>query len=80
MDKQERNSNFEILRIISMIMIIAHHYAVHGFVSNDLEYSFNRYIVGILSLGGKLGNTIFILISGYFMVNSRITKKKYSGL
>ena len=26
----ERNSNFEILRIISMIMIIGYHYVVHG--------------------------------------------------
>ena len=26
----ERNSNFEFLRIISMIMIIGYHYVVHG--------------------------------------------------
>lgn len=71
-----RNSNLEILRIISMIMIIAHHYAVHGFSSDMLSYGANRYIVDILSLGGKLGVNIFVLISGYFMVKSIFTIKK----
>lgn len=74
--KQMRNSNFEILRIISMIMIIAHHYVVRGLTTIELEYSFNRYIAGFLSLGGKLGVTVFILISGYFMVDSKFTLSK----
>ena len=30
LNKEERQSNFELLRIISMILIVAHHYAVHG--------------------------------------------------
>lgn len=27
---KDRNSNIEILRIISMIMIVANHYVIHG--------------------------------------------------
>lgn len=27
---KERNSSFELLRIICMIAIVAHHYVVHG--------------------------------------------------
>ena len=71
-----RNSNLEILRIISMVLIVAHHYAVHGFRTIEMTYSFNRYVVGILSLGGKLGVACFVLISGYFMVYSRFTLNK----
>ena len=28
--KSQRNTNLEILRIISMFLIISHHFAVHG--------------------------------------------------
>lgn len=71
-----RNSNLELLRIISMILIIAHHYAVHGFNLVEWNGSLNQYIVDVLSLGGKLGVSCFILISGYFMVYSKITLHK----
>jgi surface polysaccharide O-acyltransferase-like enzyme len=76
MSKKTRNSNLEILRIISMVLIVAHHYSVHGFGTIELTYSFNRYLVGFLSLGGKLGVSCFVLISGYFMVNSKFTLGK----
>jgi hypothetical protein len=59
-----------------MVLIVMHHYAVHGFSVSELAYSPNRYIVGVFSLGGKLGVSCFVLISGYFMVNSKITAKK----
>lgn len=71
-----RNSNLELLRIISMLLIVAHHCSVHGFTSVEWAGSFNKYIVDWLSLGGKLGVNCFVLISGYFMVNSRFTVKK----
>lgn len=59
-----------------MIFIVAHHFAVHGFGTIQMTYSFNRYIVGILSLGGKLGVACFVLISGYFMIYSKLTLYK----
>lgn len=71
-----RNSNIEILRIISMLLIISHHYSVHGFEETKLYYSFNKYIVDVLFAGGKIGVSCFILISGYYMINSKFTIKK----
>lgn len=68
----QRNSNIEMLRILATIMILAHHYASHGFVDIQLEYSLNKYILDILSLFGKVGVNCFVLISGYFMVFSNI--------
>ncbi len=72
----KRNSNLELLRIFSMILIITHHYAVHDFERYMSYISFNKYIIDILSLGGKIGVCCFILISGYFMIESKFTIKK----
>ncbi|MCM1157438.1 MAG: acyltransferase [Bacteroidales bacterium] len=71
MNGKIRNSSLEMLRIISMILIVSHHYAVHGFETVEMGYSFNRYIIGVLSLGGQVGVSCYILISGYFMINSK---------
>ncbi len=67
-DKQiGRASNIELLRILCMLCIVAHHYSVHGKFSFDTSIvSMNRVLVQILSLGGKLGVNCFVLITGYF--------------
>lgn len=76
MNKEKvRNSNLEIFRIVSMILIIMHHYVVHGqFVWGDI--SSNKIILEILSLGGKLGVNCFVLITGYFMIQTKTNLKK----
>lgn len=67
-----RNSNLELLRIVSMILIIMHHYAVHGgFDLLNTELDLNRIWIQILSIGGKIGVNCFVLITGYFMINSK---------
>lgn len=66
---RDRDSNFELLRIIAMIMIIAHHFSVHGgFCFSDEHLTVNRLWINYLSIGGKLGEDLFVLISGYFLV------------
>lgn len=74
-DSLNRKSNFELLRIISMVLIIAHHIAVHSgfyFENNTL----NKLWVLYLNIGGKIGVNIFVLISGYFLINTE--KLKFS--
>ena len=56
-----------------MIFIIAHHFSVHGGIVFSTP-SFNSVFVQILSLGGKIGVNLFVLITGYFGV----TKKFFS--
>lgn len=64
-----RNSNIELLRIIAMIMIIAHHFSVHGeFYYGAERVTVTRLWVQFLAMGGKIGVNIFILISGYFLI------------
>ena len=55
-----KESNLELLRIINMLLIIAHHLAVHTpFVFENIHI---KYIVYFLSLGGKIG--VLLNVSG----------------
>lgn len=76
--KKERQSNFELLRIISMILIICHHYSVHGGFNLSAPMSANLLLIQILSVGGKIGVNCFVMISSYFMINSK--KMRYKGV
>ncbi len=73
--KKERESNFELLRILSMIFIIAHHYTVHAGFYFERTLSFNRLLVQFLSLGGKIGVNCFVLITGWFMSTQKFKPK-----
>lgn len=75
--QKQRNSNLELLRIISMFLIVMHHYAVHGgFQLLEKDLSLNKIIIQILSGGGQLGVNLFILISGYFLIDSKFKINK----
>lgn len=75
-EKTKRESNIELLRIISMLFIVLHHCCVHSDFAFGESSSINRFIVQALSIGGKIGVDIFILITGYFMVYSKFSIKK----
>lgn len=74
--EKNRLTNFEILRIISMIMIILHHYSVHGGILEITSYGINKYIAVFCYSLGKIGVNIFFLISGYFLINSKFKISK----
>ena len=65
---RERESKFELLRIVSMILIIASHYSLHGGLLES-DVTLNYIVASLLNVGGKLGVTCFVLITGYFMVD-----------
>ena len=74
--KKVRNSNIEILRIIAMLFIVISHYTVHNGISNaSLPLGINRYLLEITSLG-NIGVILFILITGYFMIEQKEFKIK----
>ncbi len=81
MNKKIRNSNMELLRIIAMLMIIIYHITYHCVTDqiSDMQYGganifsepvFYKKLFLIESVlpWGMLANSIFILISGYFLV------------
>lgn len=78
--KKERNSNLELYRIIVMLAIVAHHYVMNSGLLKILEQdpisarSMYYYLFGAW---GKTGINCFVLITGYFMCMSHITKEKF---
>ncbi|WP_374915557.1 acyltransferase [Weissella cibaria] len=66
-----RSSNFELLRIIAMLMIVLHHLMVHGVFKgfDTTEVSGNQALALIFAAGGKVGVGLFIMITGYFLAN-----------
>ena len=70
-----RLSNFELLRILAMVMIVAHHFSVHGgFDFSTDTISVNRLWIQFIQIGGKIGVNVFVLISGYFLVSAKLPK------
>lgn len=82
---KKRNSNIEILRIVAMYMIIIFHIVCHCVVVQltnpgslgrssagcfDYPVFYPRLmILNCIMTFGIIGNAIFMLISGYFMVD-----------
>ena len=73
---KNRESNLELLRILSMLLIVLHHYVLNSGISNIQGIQTNKLILQILSIGGKVGVNIFVLITGYFMIKSNFKIKK----
>ena len=75
-----RKSNIELLRIIGMLMIIAHHYVVNSGIMNAFEVgntSMNYIFLTLWGMWGKTGINVFILVSGFFMCTSSLTIRRY---
>ncbi len=76
-----RDSSIELFRIITMLIIVAHHYVVNsGLLDTITESGFlkpNSIFLLLLGWGGKTGINCFVLITGYFMCTSKITLKKF---
>ena len=64
----ERQSNIELLRILAMVMIVAHHFAVHSGLPIWSGHGANVFWAQFLCMQGKVGVDLFVLITGYFLV------------
>ena len=74
----QKESNIELLKVISIFLIILHHYCIHNSYAGDLNLSninFNLLLTRIFSFG-KFANHIFIIVTGYFMINKNIKYTK----
>lgn len=68
-NKAARNSNIEGLRIIAMFCIVLSHYSAFSKVNPDaLSFGFSKILLDSVAIG-KLGVAVFVMITGYFMVN-----------
>ncbi len=78
--RKDRQSNFELLRIVLMLMIVAHHFTLHGGYPYTSDFSWNKGFLMFFGAGGKIGVTVFLLISGYFLIKSGFTWRKLGRL
>lgn len=77
--KKLRQSNFELLRILAMMGIIAYHLVLHHinydrFALMQPEVGSNFWhldVIQIFYTFGQIGNTLFILITGYFLIQKK---------
>ncbi len=86
--KKTRDSNFELLRIFAMVLIVFHHIIVHvvynqlssnyiyipGQMFNNFVFYKRLIILEYGALAGKIGNGLFILLTGYFLCSSKSFK------
>lgn len=79
-EKRERDSNLELFRIVTMLIIIAHHYVGNSgllsLVKESSALSFNSLFLLLFGWGGKTGINCFVMITGFFMVKSSISLRK----
>ena len=83
--KKQRLPNFEILRVLAMMTIVLLHFYLHGLFyfdqttdSNLNSFSLTSatdgclyFIHQCLIIVSRMGVNLFVMITGYFMINSR---------
>lgn len=86
MKRSNRSSNFELLRIIAMLFIVCHHSALYGLLNGSVGIQggnpvpnqlWNITFTGqVVAMFGKAAVDIYVMISGYFLINSKTDLKK----
>lgn len=79
MERQARNSSIELLRIATIILIIFHHFNIHGMwlpTDYSLAPGWQLFISCLTGWGGNVGNEIFMIITGYFMITGKVHWKR----
>lgn len=74
-----RESKFELLRILSMLMIIFQHALERSIPDWGMlkgSFSFNYCVVAAISIWGQLGVMLFVMISSWFMVDQQGIRMK----
>lgn len=74
--RASRNSTIELLRIVCMLLVIAHHGVVHG-GSLTMDSCANKVIASLVLPGGKIAFTCFVAISMWFLVDQRFRAARF---
>lgn len=82
MSEKQRRSNLELLRIVSIFMIVLHHCMVHGIFAfwhenSVLSAEINNWLCLFMSSGGKVGVSLFVLLTGYFCCKKEFSAGKW---
>lgn len=76
MKKNDRNSNFELMRIISMLFIVLCHIIGHGNVINNCNNQSLKIVLEIIKFTTYVHVNSFILLTGFFQSKSFFKQSK----
>lgn len=72
-----RQSNFELLRIVSMIFIILYHIIIHGHVIENSTNAGLNVILNLLIFISLVHVNSYVIVTGYFQSTSEFKQKRY---
>lgn len=79
--KNGRQSNIELLRVIAMLLIVAGHYVGQSKIMNAFTpWSFNQCFALFIGSAARIAVNVFIIISAWFLVDSKFSSKKVIGV
>lgn len=73
---KERNSSYELMRIISMFLIVLYHIIVHGKMIENCENAGLKILLEVIKFMTLVHVNSFILVTGYFQIESKFNQKK----
>lgn len=76
-DYEKRSSNVELCRILCMLLVILHHYALHGGSFFLPDMNSNKLYALFLAPGGKLSFDCFLAISCWFLVDRKFSARHF---
>lgn len=79
-NRGERDSNFELLRIVCMIMIIMQHFGFWGEFELPGDITADTVILQSIVNVGKIGVNCFMMITGYYCSFGTFRPSKITGL
>ena len=74
--KENRKSNFELLRLTAILMIISFHYVYRAGWDLSSAPLINRLIIDLFWHFGEIGVNLFVLVSGYFLIKGHFSWRK----
>lgn len=75
--EKTRLSNIELLRIISMLLVVTLHFIGRGGVNDSAElFSKQYFMASVWDAVAIISVNLFVLISGYFLINSKFKPQK----
>lgn len=72
----KRKSNIELLRILCMMSLVAHHFTIHGNLYLNENIFVQRFSLIFAPLG-KMCYVVFMVISSYFLSNAKVKSKRF---
>ena len=74
---KSRDVNIELLRIVAMLMVVTLHCLGNGLLLDNPNINiYNSVLIRLLDTFSLTANSIFLIISGYYSINSKFNLKK----